>query len=560
MVTLGPFSEAEPGRANDPPATAGPGLVPSILFERGASSQTALVCADSGASLSYADLARSAADLAWALRLQSFRPRDRAAILLPTSVEFAAAFFGALAAGLVVIPFDIHLKRADLIKIIEWVGPRVLFTSPGLYRKIGTGLGNVTVGLLEWRNGLTARFAVPAQSVEERHESQPRTANQGGDGNAPAADALTPEDDAVYILSSGTTGLPKVVRLSHRAVMENIRMHWESLEIGEAVRGLQLLPVNYSYGLNASFLSLLRSGGTVVLLPGADPRGVQAALDRFDVNLVMGTPALFQYLIEQSPAPSDLARSPVRYLTVGGDRCKRYVLDLIRSKLPSARTYLTYGLTEAGPRVSTLPPDLAHVLPESVGLPLKGVEVFIQDHAGRRRPARETGEIVLRTPSLMNGYLGDTERTRTVIRDGLCHTGDLGYLDDRGFLYYLGRRDRQFKVGGRLVNPSLIERCLAAHPGVKEVRVMKVENERDESICASIRTADTRREELTAELRRLCLREMPSYLVPREFRFEKNNHYYHKGRILNPAREPLPGETETEGPGSLPGRPAAAPG
>ena len=553
------FPSKEPERAPEPPAAPSPGLVQSILFERGTSSHTALACADRGIALSYAELARAAAGLASALRDRGVQPRERAAIILPASVEFAAGFFGALAAGMVAIPFDIHLKRADLFKIIELTRPRVLFTSPGLYRKIGTGLEGVAVCLLEWNQSLTVQFLGPAASGSGSATGSGDTGpdrEPAGIAEGRRAEAVAPGDDAVFILSSGTTGLPKVVRLSHRAVLENIAMHWESLEIAESVRGLQLLPVNFSYGLNASFLSILRSGGTVVILPGAEPRAVQEALDRFEVNLVMGTPALFQYLIEQSPAPSRLTRSPVRYLTVGGDRCKRHVLELIRSGLPSARTYLTYGLTEAGPRVSTLPPDLAHVLPESVGLPLKGVEVFIHDEEGRRRPAREMGEIVVRTPSLMSGYLGDPERTRAVIGDGLCHTGDLGYLDERGYLYCLGRRDRQFKVGGRLVNPTLIEQCLSTHPGVKEVRVMKVENERDESICASIRTGDTRREQLTAELRRLCLKEMPSYLVPREFRFEKQDHYYHKGRILNPAREPFSEEAE---PARSSGQPLAAP-
>ena len=530
-----------------PPTTTHGALLSSILFDRAASSKTAVVCADRGVSLSCAEAALIATDLAAALRQKSIEPRDLVAILLPTSIEFVAAFFGALRADAVVMPLDIHLKRADLLNIIRMTRPRVLMTNAGLCRKIGSKLGATTVCLVEF-GGSGPEFD---SSISVSFPEPDPAAGRGPGGKDRAEPARTsllvrptsPEDDAVFILSSGSTGLPKVVRLSHRAILQNIRMHWESLEIDEDIRGLQLLPLNYSYGLIASFLSILQSGGTVVLLSTAEPRSVLAALEKYEVNLLMGTPALFQYLIEKSPVVSALGASPVRYLTVGGDRCKRYALDLIRDRLPAARVYLTYGLTEAGPRVSTLPPQWVSRFPQSVGFPLKGVEVFIQDSSGRRRGLDEPGEIVLKTPSLMNGYLGDPERTRTVIRNGLCHTGDLGYLDDRGILYCLGRKDRQFKFGGRLVNPALIEQCLSAHPQVQEVAVMKIDKEREEMICARVKAGNVRRDELLPELKRLCRKHMPSYLIPGEFRFEDHDNYYHKGKILDPNREPLPEET-----------------
>jgi acyl-CoA synthetase (AMP-forming)/AMP-acid ligase II len=511
-------------------------LIPSILLDRASSSHPAVVCADNHTVFSYADLARMAEDLATALR-QQVHAQDRVAILLPTSIEFVAAFFGILGADAIAVPLDIHLKRADLLAIMRLTRPRVLITNSALYRKIGAHLQQSMICLLEFNHSQSVRFV---DSGESNTDGEGGVRVPFGDTARPQANS--PENDAVFILSSGTTGLPKAVRLSHRAIMRNVSMHLESLYIDEGIRGLQWLPMNYSYGLIASFLSILHAGGTAVLLSTLEPESVLAAINQYDINLVMGTPALFQYLLEKSPANSVSAASPVRYITIGGDRCKRYALGLICDRFPSARVYLTYGLTEAGPRVSTLPHRLVKELPQSVGLPLRGVAVFVFGDSGARCAPREIGEIVVQTPSLMSGYFGDLERTQRIIRDGLCHTGDFGYLDERGFLFCLGRKDRQFKFGGRMVNPSLIEQCLASHPLVREVAVTKIENEREELICAKIKANYPRQEGLVTELRRLCRRHMPSYMTPGEFRFEDHDHYYHKGRILNPKREPLPEE------------------
>jgi acyl-coenzyme A synthetase/AMP-(fatty) acid ligase len=215
----------------------------------------------------------------------------------------------------------------------------------------------------------------------------------------------------------------------------------------------------------------------------------------------------------------------------------------VSNRLPAARPYITYGLTEAGPRVSTLPHRFVKRFPESVGLPLHGVEISIIDDRGQARAPREAGEIVVKTPSLMNGYFGDPARTQSVIRNGLCHTGDIGYVDRRGFLYCLGRKDRQFKLGGRMVNPSFIEQCIASHPFVREVTVAKSENGQEEWLCARVKTREAPKKNLPEELRKFCRRRVPDHLVPGEFRFEHGDHYYHKGKVFSPAKEAVPDHT-----------------
>src|SRR6266516_2696387 len=193
MVGLEPSTFGEAGHSPSAPNSA---LVSSILFDRSASSYAAVVCADSAASFSCAELARLATDLAAGLQQKSLRPRDRAAILLPTSVEFAAAFFGALMADAIAMPVDIHLKKADLLEIIDLTKPRVLITNPGLYRKIGSDLGQLAVCLLEFDESFSVSFVDPGGTGTPSASSLGERATRTSSRLVPVA---RPEDDAVFI-------------------------------------------------------------------------------------------------------------------------------------------------------------------------------------------------------------------------------------------------------------------------------------------------------------------------------------------------------------------------
>src|SRR3989440_2452042 len=162
-----------------------------------------------------------------------------------------------------------------------------------------------------------------------------------------------------------------------RSIRRNIDMHLESLALQGEIISLQVLPMNYSYGLNACLLSTLRLHGTTVLTPHViELKRVHTLVERYGANLLMGSPVIFQYLLQNRGGDFRALRS-LRYLTVGGDRCRPNVAELIRGCLPWTRCYITYGLSEAGPRVSTLAPEFFASLPQSVGRALRGVEIAI---------------------------------------------------------------------------------------------------------------------------------------------------------------------------------------
>ena len=490
------------------------GLLRDLLFQGQGSGRTALVAPEKDLEFSYSDLCRHSQALATRVRRRTASLRPRIALLLPASAEFVVALFAVSEAGGVPIPLDIHTKPEELLAILQFLDPELVITNASLLRKIKGASPACCLVQLD-KNGLQSAF------------SGQRPATAAGAYAAPAAD---PGQDALFILTSGTTGHPKAVRLSHRAIRRNIDMHLESLALEGDIVSLQVLPLNYSYGLIACLLSTFRLQGTTILTPHViDPNLIHALGERYGANLLMGSPLTFQYLLENGGEHERRPRA-LRYLTVGGDRCPPNLVKLIRRCLPWTRAYITYGLTEAGPRVSTLAPQFIESRPQSVGQALPGVEVSVVDGMGRPCPPGETGEVAVRTPSLMNGYFQDEGKTAERVRDGRLLTGDVGRLDSDGFLCLLGRRDGEFKFRGRRVHPGYIEQIIFTHPDVQEVHVKRAEGAQGDYICATLKAQAGSEERLVHELRTLCRRRLPAFLVPSEFRFYDRHVYHFKGR------------------------------
>src|SRR2546421_7575459 len=229
------------------------GFLHELLYQHRGSSRVALVSPEDGLELSSAGLCGHSGARAARLREHTAVRRQRIVLLLPGSPEFVVALFAVSEVGGVAIPLDIYTKPRELRVILGFLKPALIVTNASLQRRIKAGLSGAACCLVEGDGtGLQVAFcgdAPPAESVPDA---------------LPVAD---PEEDALFILTSGTTGHPKAVRLSHRAIRRNIDMHLESLALQGEIISLQVLPMNYSYGLNACLLSTLRLHGTTVLTP-----------------------------------------------------------------------------------------------------------------------------------------------------------------------------------------------------------------------------------------------------------------------------------------------------
>jgi acyl-CoA synthetase (AMP-forming)/AMP-acid ligase II len=231
-----------------------------------------------------------------------------------------------------------------------------------------------------------------------------------------------------------------------------------------------------------------------------------------------GVPSTFALLLGRCHL-SDFDLGKLRYITQAGGSMPRAQIEKLRQQLPNTQVFIMYGQTEATARLSYLSPDQLENKLGSVGMPLAGVEIAVRNQEGMNVATGEVGEICARGPNIMLGYWREPEMTAQVLRDGWLHTGDLGHVDEEGYLYIDGRAVEMIKVGAFRVSPQEVEEVLATFPGVQEVAVTGVA---DEMLGQSIKAVIVLREGASADLRGVkahCRQHLASYKVPKIVEF-----------------------------------------
>jgi long-chain acyl-CoA synthetase len=405
-----------------------------------------------GAQVNYAELWRRSAAVASLLRRHGVCAGDRVAVLLPNSVEYVAAYYGALMAGAVVVPLNVAAKPRDVATWLSHSGAKFLFAT----------------------RGSTAVAAVLVQMAEAPLVLAVEDAAEGGDHIAPAA--VGPDHPAAILYTSGTTGRPKGVVLSHRNLARNAAsiVSYLGLSSGDSI--VTVLPFYYSYG-NSVLHSHLMAGAKLILEPNfVYPHAVVETLSRRRSTGLAGVPSTFALLLARVNLQSyDLGG--LRYVTQAGGAMSAALTRRLRAALPTADIIVMYGQTEATARLTYLPPRDLDRKPGSVGVPIPGVQIQVRREDGRPAAAGEEGEVWARGPNVMLGYWRDPDATREVLREGWLKTGDMGYLDVDGYLFLKGRRTDIIKVGANRIHPAEIEEVVAELQGVQEAAVIGVDDE-----------------------------------------------------------------------------------
>jgi long-chain acyl-CoA synthetase len=405
-----------------------------------------------GARVTWTVLESGARWVAGWLRQQGVRPGDRVILQLANSAEYIAAYFGILRAGGVVVGLHPGLLPEELDRLIAHSDARCVITTPEQHQLLNSRTTVAVLGCMP--NGQLEFGAAELGGQAPDHEPSVR-----------------PGDLAQIIYTSGTTGRPKGVCLTHAALVANTRAIVECLGLRETDRGLGALPFVYSYG-NSVLLTHVAVGARLVL-----PHDLVFwnrtldLLQREAVTGFSGVPATFAMLFEKSNFASREFPA-LRYVTCAGGALPEELFHRLRQVLPQVEIHLMYGQTEAGARLSMLPPGDVGDRPRSIGRGLPGVTLRVVDPHGEEVQGKAVGELVAQGPNLMQGYWKDPELTGQVLRDGWLHTGDLAHRDEQGYLFIVGRRVDMIKVGAYRVAPAELEEVVSGCPGVAEVAVV----------------------------------------------------------------------------------------
>jgi long-chain acyl-CoA synthetase len=404
-----------------------------------------------GRELTNVDQQRAASRLAHALRRLGIERGDRVVVMLPNCPEVIQAYAAILKLGAVIVPIIFLLGPEEVRHIVGHSEARLVITSPDLAWKLeGVAAPVVLVGGGEVAGALAWEAIVAVEA--DAFPTLPRE----------------DRDLAVILYTSGTTGQPKGVALSHGNLAANARSAASLYELDREAWALAVLPLSHSYGLTVMNAGALL-GTRAVLLRWFNPELVLEAIQRYRVQSMSGVPTMYVYLLNL-PDLERFDTSSMRYWGSGAAPLPVEIVEPFERRF-GGLILEGYGLTEAAPVVS------AHRLSGprklgSVGQPIPGVEVCILDAEDREVPVGEIGEIAVRGPNVMLGYYRMPDETTRTLRGGWLHTGDMGRLDADGFLYVVERKKDLIIRGGFNVYPREVEEVLYAHPAVAEAAVV----------------------------------------------------------------------------------------
>ncbi|EKF22140.1 AMP-binding enzyme family protein [Mycolicibacterium hassiacum DSM 44199] len=430
------------------------------------SEHDALVTADR--RLTFAELRAEVRRAAAALIDLGVDPGDRVAIWSPNTWHWVVACLAIHHAGAILVPLNTRYTVSEAADILARTGAPVLFAS-------GEFLGSDKAAAVE-RAALPQLRHIVRVPVEKADGTWDEFMARGTDLDAVAAraDAVRPDDVADILFTSGTTGRSKGALCAHRQSLDASAAWAECGQLSEADRYLCINPFFHNFGYKAGILACLQTGATLYPQLTFDPERAMAAVQEHRITVLPGPPTIYQMILDH-PKRADYDLSSLRFAVTGAAVVPVVLIERMQSELDIDIVLTAYGLTEAsGFGTMCRPDDDAVTVATTCGRPIAGFELRIDN------PAEDgTGEVLLRGPNVMLGYLDDPEATAAAIdADGWLHTGDVGRVDERGYLQITDRLKDMYICGGFNVYPAEVEQVLSRLDGVADVAVIGVPDER----------------------------------------------------------------------------------
>ncbi|MGE0463314.1 MAG: class I adenylate-forming enzyme family protein [Vicinamibacterales bacterium] len=476
----------------------------------------------------YAELDRSANRFGHLFHRNGVAAGDRVVIALDNGVDMVAAYLGALKAGAVAVPLPGGARSDRLQHAIDDCTPRLCVVDAGAARAMGrtdalpvrsAGTSAAADASADRRSpgegwSAPASAPVPAMFVASpAHATGPEGLHRAllDCPTEPLPPGGIETDLAAIIYTSGSTGVPRGVMLSHRNFVSNARSIVSYLRLTAKDRVMCVLPFHYVYGLSLLHTHLAVGGSLAIENRAAFANVVLEGMREHEVTGFAGVPSTFALLLHRSNL-EEVPLPHLRYVTQAGGGMSPAQIAQWLERGPKADFYVMYGATEAAARLTYLPPaDLLRKL-GSVGRAIPGVEVVVMSESGEEAKPGETGELVARGENISAGYWNNPEETAERFGPEGYRTGDLGYADEEGYLYLVGRRHDMIKIGAHRVGAKEIEDVLHEHPAVIEAAVVAAQH----PLLGEAPVAFVALREPVAEsaLRAFCAARLAVYKVP----------------------------------------------
>ena len=406
----------------------------------------------------YGDLNLRANRYANALLGSGLQYGDRVVIALDNCAEMVAAYFGIMKAGGAAVPLPAPRRNDRLSKAVADCSPRICLVDAA-----------AAAGL----EALSSMSTV--LTIGDRRSAMPGPAGieplLAAAGDASPHARPVDSDLALIVYTSGSTGEPRGVMLTHRNVVSNTQSILQYLHLTRTDRVMCVLPFHYVYGLSLLHTHVAAGGAVVIHNRFAFPNVVLDAMRTHRVTGLAGVPSTFTFLLHRSNLEAT-ELPDLKYVTQAGGAMPANRLAEWLQKGPKVPFYVMYGATEAAARLTYLDPAELPRRPGSIGRAIPGVEILVLREDGTPADVGEVGELVARGENIAVGYWNDPEGTRARFDELGYHTGDLGYADADGFLYLVGRRHDMIKVGAHRVGPKEIEDVICDHPAIREAAVI----------------------------------------------------------------------------------------
>lgn len=466
--------------------------------------EAAAILAPGRSPLSYAGLLGQAEAAVSALNALGLDRNDRVALVLPNGPELAAAFV-ALGAGVTCAPLNPAYREGEFDFYLSDLGAKALVIGGSSHSPAVAVAQERGIPIIELKSDSSQPAGVFSLSGEPWQAGPPR----GFSG---------PPDIALALHTSGTTSRPKLVPLTQTNICTSAFNIAQSLSLNASDRCLNVMPLFHIHGLLGALLSTLAAGGSVVCTPGFDAIRFFRWMQEFQPTWYTAVPTMHQAIVARAARNQEIvAASRLRLIR----SCSSALLPQVMAEVERvfrAPVIESYGMTEAAHQMasSPLPPRVRK--PGSVGV-AAGPELGIMDQAGRLLGPGQTGEVVVRGPSITPGYEGNPEANARAFTAGWFRTGDQGYLDEDGYLYLTGRLKEIINRGGEKISPREIDEVLMDHPAVEQALTFAVPHA---SLGEDVAAAVVLREGSNAtekEIREFAYKHLADFKVPRRIVF-----------------------------------------